>query len=418
MVRKCAVALVQMESGERMPLLVDVSTGIGLFEPTGYALFLRNRNRATNTISQAMRAVMLLYEILDAGRVDLMQRIRENELLTLGEIEALIEQCRLRKADLEELHHGPVDAKVSRMDLAKLKKGLKSQAGLATVNRGTAAVRIKYIRGYLAWLQEYAYLQKLPNDRELFKRGADAVVKAISVRTPGVRKKNATQRKKGFTHAHQVRLMAVVHPDSSENPWKSAFVRERNYLILSLLLATGMRKGELLGVKVSDFNVREDKLLVARRPDDPEDTRTREAYAKTNDRELLLGAELVDSLKRYIKVVRAVTSKAKQHPYLIVSASGAPLALNSIDFMFTALRRALPEIGELSAHVLRHTWNDRFSEFSENALKPAEEKKVRNYLMGWSEDSRSAENYTARYVEMQAAEALVAMQKKMFTPSK
>jgi integrase len=413
MTGKCSVVLVQMKSGERMPLLVDGCTGLGLFEPTGYALMLRNKNRATNTIVQAMRSVMLLYQILDEN-IDLLQRIRANELLTLGEIEALLEQCKLKKADLNEIYFGPVDDKVARIDLAKLKKGLKAKANLATVDRGTAAVRVKYIKGYLEWLQGYAYLQKLPEDRELFKNASDMTVKAIKARMPKTGKKNATKRKKGLTHTWEARLLSVMHPDSPENPWGDAFVRERNYLIVLLLLVTGARKGELLGVKIKDFDVRENKLLVARRPDDPEDPRPRPACAKTYDRELLLGSELVDSLKRYIKVVRATTDGAKKHPYLIVSAAGEPLALNSVDFMFSTVRAALPEIEKLSAHILRHTWNDRFSEFAQNNLAPADEKKTRNYIMGWSESSRSAENYTARYVEIQAALALTAMQNKMF----
>lgn len=418
MAGKYAVVLVQMKSGERMPLLVDTSTGLGVFEPTGYALTLRNKNRASNTIGQAMRAVMLLYQILDANDIDLHVRIKANELLTLGEIEALVEQCKLRKADLNDIHFGPVDAKIARLDLAKLKKGLKARVSLASVDKGTAAVRIKYIKGYLDWLQEYAYLQKLPENRELFKKVAETTLKAINARTPSVGKKNATKRKRGLTKAQQERLLSVVHPDSVENPWSDAFIRERNYLIILILLATGMRKGEFLGLKVKDFNVRENKMLVARRPDDPDEPRRRSAETKTYDRELLLGTELVDSIKRYLRVVRANTERAKQHPYLIVSEAGAPLALNSIDFMFSALRKSVPEIAKLSAHTMRHTWNDRFSEFAENKLTAEDEKKTRNYIMGWSEESRSAENYTARYVEMQAKKALIAMQEKMFKAPK
>jgi integrase len=252
----------------------------------------------------------------------------------------------------------------------------------------------------------------------LFKKVAAMTLKAVKTRTPKVGKKNSTKRKKGLTHEQEARLLSVVHPDSSENPWGDAFIRERNYLIVLLLLATGTRKGELLGVKVKDFNIREDKLMVARRLDDPEEPRLRKVEAKTYDRELLLGAELADSLKRYIRVIRATTKNARQHPYLIVSETGAPLALNSIDFMFSTLRSVLPEIAKLSAHIMRHTWNDRFSEFAQNNLEPEDEKKTRNYIMGWSEKSRSAENYTARYVEMQAEKALVAMQNKMFKPTK
>ena len=415
---KYAVVQVKMQSGERTHLLVDATTGIGIYEPTGYALNLRNKGRAVNTIAQAMRAVMLLYQILGAHDVDLLQRIRANDFLTLGEIDALIEQCKLKRADLDEIHFGPVDEKVARLDLAKLKKGLKAQAALPVVDRGTAAVRIKYIKGYLGWLSEYAYLQKIPEDRESFKQVAEVTVKAFKTRAPIVGKKNSTKRKKGLTHAQQERLLSVVHPDSPENPWIDAFIRERNYLIILILLATGMRKGEMLGIKVKDFNVRDNKLLVTRRPDDPDETRCRTAETKTYDRELLLGTELAESLKRYIKVIRASTTLANQHPYLIVSEVGAPMALGTVDFMFSALRKVLPEIQKLSAHILRHTWNDRFSEFCQNNLSKVEEERTRNYIMGWSEESRSAENYTARYTEMQAEDALTAMQNKMFKAAK
>ncbi len=399
-------------------MLVDTNTGLGLFEPTGYALTLRNTNKATNTIGQAMRAVQLLYQILAANGVDLLQRIKANELLTLGEIEALIEQCKLQKADLNEIHYGPIDEKIARLDIVKLRKGLKAQANLETVASGTATVRVKYIKGYLDWLQQYAYLQKLPANREVFKKVATMTVQAIQDRTPSAGSRNSTTRKKGLTHEDQALLMEVMHPDSPKNPWADAFIRERNYTIICIFLATGMRKGEMLGLKVDDLDFRENKILVARRPDDPEDTRAREPYTKTYDRRLMLGADLVAMLKRHLKVVRAGTGKANLHPYLIVSEAGAPLALNSIDFMFSTLRGSLPGIKRLSAHIMRHTWNDRFSEFAQDNLDKEEEKKTRNYIMGWSEESRSAENYTARYVEMQAEQALSAMQAKMFKPQK
>lgn len=415
MVSRYAVVQVQMASGERMPLLVDAVTGLGMFDPTGYALYLRDQNRAANTITQAMRSVMLLYEVLDANGIDLLQRIKANELLTLGEIEALVEQCKLKKADRNGIQVGSVDGTVVRLDLAKLKRGLRSRVPPSTVAKGTAVVRAKYIYGYLKWLQEYAYLQRIPADREQFKKEASMVLQALKARTPSVSKKNSNKRKKGLTHEAEDRLRSIMQPDSLENPWTDAFIRERNFLIVALLLATGMRKGELLGVKLDDFKIRENKIFVARRPDDSEDSRSRKPEAKTNARDLFSGAALVESLKRYIRVIRAGTKNAKLHPFLIVSEAGNPLALNSIDYLFSTVRAAFPEFEKLSAHILRHTWNDRFSEFAQKTkLDPEEEKKVRNYLMGWSEESRSAENYTARYTEMQAEKALSSMQEKIF----
>ena len=94
------------------------------------------------------------------------------------------------------------------------------------------------------------------------------------------------------------------------------------------------------------------------------------------------------------------------------------MALNTVDFMFSTLRHHLPEIQCLSAHICRHTWNDRFSEIVEGRLNEVEEKKVRNFLMGWSDASRSAENYTVRFVEMQAKKALIDLQNDVYKAAK
>jgi integrase len=43
----------------------------------------------------------------------------------------------------------------------------------------------------------------------------------------------------------------VIEPDHPENPFESK-VRFRNYLILGLLLDLGIRRGELLGIRIED----------------------------------------------------------------------------------------------------------------------------------------------------------------------
>lgn len=411
-----SVVMVEFQSGERMPLLCDTSTGLGLFEPTGYALTMRSRGRAVNTIAQALRSVKLLYQILSANGIDLLERVRNDELLTLGEVEALVDQCKLFKEDLDDLHHGPSEGSPARLAIARFKKGDRRQADIKPAASNTAIVRLKYITQYLAWLAEYAYLQKLPRDRELFKRVADKTISAISSRVPSARKPHTNRRKRGLTHQDQARLLELLESKWPMNPWSDEFLQERNNLIVRLLLGLGIRKGEMLGIKIKDLNLGKSTLFIARRADDPEEPRRRQPATKTYDRELQVGAELMAQLKRYL-VLRSKLPRARKHPYLIVSERGEPLSLNAIDHLFSTLRKHWG--GEpLSAHLLRHTWNDRFSELVEGKLSPEEEKKVRNYLMGWSDQSRTAENYTVRYVEQMAHNALTTMQEKMFMVTK
>lgn len=410
---KYSVVTVHMHSGESMPMLLDSTTGLGVFEPTAYALHLRSRNLAANTIGQALHSVQLLYQILGANQICLLDRIKANTLLTLGEVDALVEQCKLKKHDLNEIHYGPIDEKVARLDIARLKKGRKAIARLEPVERNTAVVRLKYVTSYLKWLVEYAYLQNLPSDRELFNKVGEKTVQAMSVRTPTVSKRNSTKRKRGWTKEDEARLLALVHPNSPANPWQNAFIRNRNYLIVGFLLGTGVRKSEMLGIKINDLKFADNTVFIARRADDPEDPRHRPPTQKTYDRTLALGNDLIEQLKRFIKI-RAAVDEARKHPYLFVTETGAPMALNTVDFMFSTLRKHLPGIKYLSAHICRHTWNDRFSKLVEGSMNEAEEKKVRNFLMGWSDDSRSAENYTVRFLEMQAHKALIELQSDVY----
>ncbi|MCO5101906.1 MAG: site-specific integrase [Burkholderiaceae bacterium] len=407
-----SVVSVDLESGEQMPLLCDAGTGLGLFEPTAYALTMRSRGRAVNTIGQALRSVQLLYQILSASGIDLIERVKNNELLTLGEVETLVEQCKLKKQDLDEIHRGPPKGQPARLSIARFKKGGRQRTDLAVVSSNTALVRLKYVAQYLAWLAEYAYLQKLPRDREVFKGVADKTIRALSSRVPLARKSGTHARKRGLTKTDEAELLEIVRPQSPRNPWSDEFLQLRNHLIVYLLLGLGIRKGEMLGVKAHDINLSESRLFIARRADDPEERRRRRPATKTYDRGLQVGAELLAELKRYL-ALRSKLSLARKHPYLIVGERGEPLSLNAVDYMFATLRKCWGG-KPLSAHLLRHTWNDRFSELVEGKLTEDEEKKVRNYLMGWSDQSRSAENYTVRYVEQKAHTALTELQEKMF----
>jgi hypothetical protein len=63
-----------------------------------------------------------------------------------------------------------------------------------------------------------------------------------------------------------------------------------------------------------------------------------------------------------------------------VADDGQPLSLKSIDKIFVQLRETCPGLAvTLTSHVMRHTWNERFSEQAElMGLTDAVEEKARN----------------------------------------
>jgi hypothetical protein len=89
------VRIVTFASGERVPVLIAGSKGEPLFQPTLYSTtHLRARGRATETISQALRSIMVLQLILDRLGVDLDERMAEGRLLDRGEIDEIARACR------------------------------------------------------------------------------------------------------------------------------------------------------------------------------------------------------------------------------------------------------------------------------------------------------------------------------------
>ncbi len=94
--------------------------------------------------------------------------------------------------------------------------------------------------------------------------------------------------------------------------------------------------------------------------------------------------------------------------------TGAPLSLSAVNAIFAELRNAFNgEFDAVTPHVLRHTWNDRFSEIMDIAkVSEAEEERMHSFLMGWAPTSKTSVNYTRRHVRLKAQQVSLAMQTK------
>lgn len=416
-----AIRIVRRESGERLPMLVSKS-GLPLFDPTLYALTeLRARNRSTATIEQALRAIMVLTLVLDRLGVDLEARFAERKLLEDGEIEEVLRSCRL---PLEALSREITDSVSGTRKRASFER--VRMAAIADepreVDAGTAAIRAYYIAGYLRWridkeLLKLSTTRDRPAHAELAARG-DVMLRAFRNRAPAVRRGHGLSKRQGLSEGAVAKLLGAIQPDSPENPWKGKHARERNRVIVRWLLDLGLRRGELLGVKVENIDFQAREVRIDRRADDPDDPRRNQPNTKTQGRLLPLSEELTRLTHRYITDHRRSAEGARRHPFLFVAAkTGAPMTLSALNRVFAVLRRECPDLpDDFSPHVLRHTWNDRFSALmdKQNVSEEAE-KKMRSRLMGWSETSGTAAVYTRRHVQRKAREAALALQGQLNT---
>lgn len=412
-----AVRTVVLESGERLPFLLNCDTGGPLFDPTVYALTeLRARGRATATIDQALRAVMVLYTFLDSLGLDLDERLAEGRLLQLGEIDELARECRL---PLEVIGQGAPPSSASlprRLRPSSLEKvRSRSVPAQTELDPSSAALRLRYIRDYLRWVATDRLLKLTPGHprHSALVRESEIVARVLSERVPSTAVKDFEEQRQGLAPECMIRLHEVIDRASPANPWRGAHARERNALLVNWLTQLGVRRGELLGVRIGNINFQTNEVRITRQADDPTDPRLHQPNTKTRGRLLPMDEDLVQLTHDYILNTRRKFEGARKHDFLFVAnGTGAPLSLAAVDKIFAALRSKCPALPpDLSPHVLRHTWNDRFSEvMDKNRVSEDTERKIRARLMGWSETSKTAAIYTRRHTHKRAREASLELQ--------
>lgn len=268
---------------------------------------------------------------------------------------------------------------------------------------------------YFDFLSTY-YAAALPaSERRGLTLESSIALKAFRAQIPKVSKRVKIGAREGLSPDDQKRLLNVVNPSSPDNPWSHGFAVHRNWLIVVILLATGMRRGELLGLQIGDLDQRLPQIRVLRRADAIEDPRKIQANTKTNDRIVELRPAIMKAVWTYIKDYRNKIKAARKYPQLIVANDGQPLSLKSIDKIFAQLRAACPDLPvRLSSHVMRHTWNERFSEQAEElGLSDSVEEKARNEQQGWADNSKSAATYTRRYANRKGRELALRLQEKL-----
>jgi integrase len=407
-------------SGERFPALLDGATGIPDFDATLYVLTqLRARNLSASTLTSAARAIMFGYQVLELIGVDLNERLANGQIFGLGEIDRLVDhffktQEQLRDK-LDKQMQTVLHKKASSLESIR-KSAPKVDDSL--VSADTAAMRLLYFRDFIKWKVQGRLLSLSHSDAThiTMQQAMDFAMNAINARMPKGSARSDLDAPQGLSDTEIKHLLEVIELDSPLNPWKSEPIRVRNCLIVQMLLNLGLRKGELLGLKVSDINFRTNELTIHRRADDVEDPRRVQPNAKTSARVLALDAELTRGLHRYLVKYRGETRNAKFHALLFVAnGSGDPLSISAADRIFIDIKDAFPSMFDrLSPHLLRHTWNDKFSDLMDEAgIDEGKEQEARSYAMGWKPGSGTAKTYTRRHVRRKAAEASLRLQAKL-----
>lgn len=396
--------------------MVDRESGIPDFDATLWVVSsLRNRNAASETIAQALRSLVLLYTVLRKCKVNLSERLGTGNLLTLAEIQEISIACRRpQSATVESLVHlaGPEVAVAGRiLSLEKLRMSQSANHAEAQVRPQTASIRLKYIRDFLTWRVNQAACKVDGDAKKNLLSIRDLVDAELESATPTHYRRAVISQRFGISLESQKMLIQAVDPSSAPALWTGHHVRLRNQLIVHALLSLGIRRGELLGLRTSDFNPRAQEVLVLRRPDDANDPRLYEPNAKTRDRVLPVSYGLHCLVKRY-SAVRHQRVMGR-HNFLLVSNDGNPMSLSAVNRIFMPLRSVVPE--NLSPHVLRHTFFENLArDLHDAGQTDTQVHGILTRLGGWSDVSQSPQRYTSRFAQERANEAGIALQSKLY----
>ena len=220
-------------------------------------------------------------------------------------------------------------------------------------------------------------------------------------------------------------LISIIRPDHPQNPFKSS--KQRNFLIVLVALAAGLRRGAMAKMKIGDFDFTGncDTLYIKRTPNDTSDPRKRRPQQKTRAHQASLLPELMLDLKAYYDYTRARFPESKKHEFIFVAEKGKwgsyekgdPLSLNSYNRIMEKLEEVLGF--ELHPHKLRYHWNKQLDTWAKTErVSDAVKENIRKEAMGWAPNSKMASLYNRLQIVKLMNESSIQHQKEIYDAGK
>ncbi|HBO1217391.1 TPA: site-specific integrase [Pseudomonas aeruginosa] len=379
--------------GERFSVLVD-ALGMPLYYPTLFSTWvLRNGSLAANSITNALNAIKALCAWETYACIDLESTFTQGKMLDENQSRDL---CDFLQRSLVN------DARKKVVPINRKPK---------VVSTSTHYFRLTVAADYLEFLAN-----RLAKGTEATR--IQEMVSSIKANRPIKPSKSVADADEIYLPDEVIqKLEDALRPGAENNPARDYGVQLRNALMFTILRLTGMRRGELLNLKIEDISFTENTLKVVRRPDAKGDTRRHQPTSKTLPRRMAILPELVEKIRVYVMTERSKVPGARKHGYLFVThkagpSQGAALSISAFGKLMRELAEVVAGAG-FHAHALRHNWNYGFSRIADaQGMTPEREHKTRSYLMGWSETSDSASVYNRRHIKEKAQESVLDLQRR------
>jgi integrase len=379
-----SVLHIVLDTGERLPCLVDAASWIPARVALRWAMRYRRYRVQSSTLAANLRVLGKVYRwTQETAGFDLDDRLTEGRTLQNREIESLARSLR-GNASVQALDTGAFDQHLAIVeDFLKWSLDSENRGGRRSLDLAQLAQERNRIGLILRSLRSGAH-------------ASDRIEPLEEAEIRTIRNSIGPRR-----DAQGVLSFPEVF---------SAHTRLRNWLMFEVALELGIRRGELLKLRLDSLpRGGEDGIRVLRRPDDPHDSRSKEPAVKTAERVIPASRSLLAAIRAYLTYPRPMGRVSGRSPYLFLARSGSPVSMDTADYVIAAIGEH-SGVSPLSWHRLRHTWAERMAE----ALADQPNGMDRLvYLGGWT-NPQSATRYIQRALASQAKEAVRNYHRKLY----
>lgn len=283
---------------------------------------------AVNTADSYLRDVQVLYELADSLNVIVEERLRSLNGFRDGELRSI----------------------ASRLG----RTALGSQASKSTCSRRSETLKsfLKFAFDFYKQFANLSLIEQAQVDRNSLRQ---CKIVARQLRIAASAGEGPT-RATSLTPEDVALIDRVIHPDSNVNPFRSRGLRFRNYCLLHVMLATGLRRGEAVLLELSDVDLGATPTIRIRRPTSVARRKRRDgASMKTLGRQVPISLALANVLEQYRDIWRleSVTASAPSPAFFLSTRDGRRLSAYTINRIIDEIGR-VPEVAALGKRIHPH----------------------------------------------------------------
>lgn len=421
---KLKFAMVRLEiivftNGERYPILIENGKNIPHYYSTLWTTSILRSSCSVNTIRNKLYAIRWLFKWEYSNNRNIVNEFKNGNLLSYKDMINLREHFRLsEKTDKKKLSFSN--------RLSGNKKSINSIiiSHSHQYNRMTAAIE------YLEFISSLFMNKGLYTPKDVEK-----MTFTFKNLRPNIRSFYSSEifDNASITDGLLDEFLGIADYLNPKNPFKNEGIRKRNYLMFMLLRKLGIRRGELLSIRVDDLILtgNHPAIFIRRTHDDPIDSRMNQAVAKTKERRLVISLELSNLIDEYILNYRNKIPNSNRHPYLFVThkkgiSQGKPLSISSFDnIIIPTMKKVDKKFSIIHSHIFRHEWNLDFSrkvdlnnklakenKTNHTEITPENEAKYRQHWMGHTSE-KSSYIYNKRHIIEQANKLVLLEQEEL-----